>query len=58
MALNALNTLAVGFEYKKISDLNVGEKYFIKDAKLLTTKYGPRVVLTLNDYSVFLPQRF
>lgn len=58
MALNALNNLAVGFECTKISDLIIGEKYIIKDAKLISTKYGPRVLLTLEDRNVFLPQRF
>ena len=54
--LNAFSSLEGGF--KKMHELNIGEKYPVSEIKQITTKYGNKLVVQLEDgSSLFLPQR-
>lgn len=43
---------------KKMSDLEKGTRYMVTDIKQVYTRFGRRVVVTLNEeFQVFLPER-
>lgn len=55
--LNLLKTANLGREYKSFKDLPVGS-YVIKRFSLFETTYGVRVRIEINDWYMFLPERF
>lgn len=65
-----LNSAAVS-ETTSIEDLNIGQQYRIISLKKITTKYGPTLQATIEDfhientqpllaetYTIFLPKRY
>ena len=63
--LNLLNNTQFEADTKwiKVNDLTVGEKYKIKSAKKIKTKFGESVMVFIKDedgltYGLFLPKRF
>lgn len=45
-------------EMKKMSELEIGQKYDITKLRLVKTKFGCRIIATIADeYIVFLPAR-
>ncbi len=46
-------------EFVNLRDLEVGKSYSASDFKTLKTKYGNKVIVTLDDkLKIFLPQRY
>lgn len=61
MGLESLNHLGLIDEEKaveKLKDLKVGEKHKIISAKRVSTRYGPTILLELENAVTFLPKRF
>ena len=63
--LNSLNNTQFEADTKwiKVSDLTIGEKYKIKSAKKIKTKFGESVMVFIKGedgltYGLFLPKRF
>lgn len=56
--LNKVNAFSSLGTFKNMSELNIDEKYPVMEIKQITTKYGQKVVVQLEDgYSICLPQR-
>lgn len=55
--LNKINNIK---SFVKISELEVDKEYLIEEAKIIETKYGKSIQVTLddNDIKVFLPKRY
>ena len=46
-------------ETKKLSELEQNVPYAVSDAKFVKTKFGEKIVVTLNDeFNIFLPDRY
>lgn len=60
--LQELNNIGAGKSFKKtvkISELLINSWYSVTDARHIKTKFGQRVIITLNnELSIFLPPRF
>lgn len=57
--LNKINAFSSLSTFKNMSELNIDEKYPVMEIKQITTKYGKKVVVELEDgFSICLPQRF
>lgn len=59
MAERMINKIArLEFPTVRIEDLHIGEKYKITEFKMANTKYGKKVMATLdNECDIFLPAR-
>ena len=53
--LNKLNTLSSTF--MRMGDLETGQRYPVNDITQMTTKYGDKIVVQLDDGLVCLPSR-
>ena len=49
---------AKSMTFRSLSELELNKFYFISDAERVTTKYGPTIVVYIDNYKVFLPKRF
>ena len=57
--LKELNTEYFTYSYIQLSDLNINEKNRITSFKKITTKFGERISVLLNNkYILILPYRF
>lgn len=58
--LKCLNSVgSLQSDYLKLEDLELGKEYLIDEAKMIKTRYGEKVVVSLVDTGkVFLPDRF
>lgn len=58
LKLNKIALLADFLPTKKLADLNVNDIYHVTDLSQVTTKYGLKAVVHLNDeFQAFLPKR-
>lgn len=56
--ITRLNKQGCKYEYIKLSDLKIDEKYKATNFEIINTKYGDRVSVILNNkYNLFLPNR-
>jgi len=57
--ITRLNKKGYKYEYVKLSDLKVDEKYKTNDFEIINTKFGNRVTVILsNKYKLFLPDKY
>lgn len=56
-ALHALKSAGVAVFYKSFSEIEVGE-YVARRFVLITSKYGKRVKLYIDDFYCYLPERY
>ena len=55
--LNKINAFSSLDEFKKMSELNINEKYPVTEIKEINTKYGKKTIVHLPDCVVSLPKR-
>ena len=51
--LQTLNTV----DYKKLSELNIGEKYEVEKLESTNTTYGRRIIVYCDNFKVLLPEQ-
>lgn len=57
--VNAVGRLEHFQTMKLLSELTSGAHYDVTKMSILTTRYGPRIIVELNgDFKTFLPSRF
>lgn len=57
--ITRLNKKGYKYEYIKLSDLSVDEKYKANDFEIINTKFGNRVSVILNNkYKLILPDKY
>ncbi|GBM90915.1 hypothetical protein AVEN_46398-1 [Araneus ventricosus] len=55
--LKKLNAFSALDDFKRMSDLNIDEKYPVSEIKSMKNKFGNTIVVKLDDCQVSLPQR-
>lgn len=57
-SLNSTSRMENDMQMKKMSELEIGQKYDISKLRLVKTKFGSRIIATIADeFIVFLPAR-